>query len=297
MIYSLAFSGTQLLSTSGYDGGEVVTPGEAMFWDTVTGQARQLYDKFDDAVRAAAIAGDGKRIALAARSGLHLLDTETGAERLLARTALDKPHVAFSPDARLLSWTESGNSTALLDAGTGRQVVALAARGPVVFSRDGRTLATVSTDGKSAQFWEYPSGRLLATLSGHTGTINSLAYSPDEAIFATGSADGSVKLWNGVSAKEMATLAGHAGAVQAVAFAADGTLLAAGIGSGRRSPGEFRLWDLTTRSVIKVVPEPAGEVTAVAFSPDGKLLATAGRSSEGRARPGEIRLWLVSALR
>ncbi|KAL4732873.1 hypothetical protein BDV11DRAFT_214852 [Aspergillus similis] len=88
-----------------------------------------------------------------------------------------------------------------------------------------------------------PDGRLLASGS-YDGT--SVAFSPDSRLLASGSRDGTVQLWNPATGAELQTLQGHTDWVQSVAFSPDGRLLASGSHS----------------------------ILSVAFSPDGRLLAS-----------------------
>jgi WD40 repeat protein len=45
------------------------------------------------------------------------------------------------------------------------------------------------------RLWEASSGRLLATLSGHTGGVRGPALSGDGRLVVSGSLDGTVRLW------------------------------------------------------------------------------------------------------
>ena len=48
----------------------------------------------------------------------------------------------------------------------------------------------------------------LATLEGHTGEIESLRFSSDYAMLASGSTDGTVRLWDTATGQHIATLTG-----------------------------------------------------------------------------------------
>ena len=67
----------------------------------------------------------------------------------------------------------------------------------VEFAPGGIIVASGSKDA-TIKLWDAQSGKLLKTLTGHTGRVESLAFSPDGRMLATGGGGGesSVRLWN-----------------------------------------------------------------------------------------------------
>jgi WD40 repeat protein len=58
-------------------------------------------------------------------------------------------------------------------------------------------LASGSADwSETIKLWEVATGREVRTLKGHTWGVNSVAFSLDGKLLASGSADGTIKLWN-----------------------------------------------------------------------------------------------------
>ena len=99
----------------------------------------------------------------------------------------------------------------------------------VVFSPDGKTLATGSVDS-TVILWDVASRKPLGEpLKAHSGPVLSVAFSPDGKTLATGSDDKTVILWDVASRKPLGEpLKAHSGTVWSVAFSPDGKTLATG---------------------------------------------------------------------
>lgn len=63
----------------------------------------------------------------------------------------------------------------------------------------------------------------LVVQTGHSQAVETVAFSPDTQLLASGGADGSIKLWDLKSGATLRTLLGYADAVYSVAFSPDGT--------------------------------------------------------------------------
>jgi WD40 repeat protein len=65
-------------------------------------------------------------------------------------------------------------------------------------------------------------------LSGDTGSVLSVAWSPDGQTLAAGTFEGFIKLWNTRTRRELAALRGHTSMVTALEFSRDGRHLVSG---------------------------------------------------------------------
>ncbi|HEU5102990.1 MAG TPA: AAA family ATPase, partial [Roseiflexaceae bacterium] len=104
---------------------------------------------------------------------------------------------------------------------------------------------------------------------GHTGPVNSVAFSPDNRILASGSSDGLIMLWSLANGARLATLSSHSSRVWSVAFDPHGALLASG-----SDDQTIKLWSVTTGACLATWAEHSAAVASVAFSPNGALLAS-----------------------
>ncbi|WHT16157.1 trypsin-like peptidase domain-containing protein [Crossiella sp. CA-258035] len=120
---------------------------------------------------------------------------------------------------------------------------------------------------------------LRATITGHTGSVGAVAFSPDGTSLVTSSSDGTVRLWDPRTRRQQAAVAGQRSAVTRVAFSPGGDILATE-GDART----VRLWENRTLRPLHTFP---GTGRPVVFSPDGLVLATGG------SEQGTVQLWDV----
>ena len=116
--------------------------------------------------------------------------------------------------------------------------------------------------------------------TGHTGYINSVAFSPDGTKIVSGGSDCTVRVWDIKTGLQIgASLTGHTGWVKSVAFSPDGTKIVSG-----SLDGTIRIWDVETgRQIGEPLTGLIGWVESVAFSHDGKKIVGGGGNT--------IRIW------
>ncbi len=149
--------------------------------------------------------------------------------------------VAFSPDGKFLAVGCDNNTVQVWDVATRDHFGTLKGHNGAVrcvaFSPDGKLLASGDSDPfnpkappteRSILFWHVPTWTQVAALKGHTGSIFSLAFTPDGKILASASRDTTVRLWDVATSKNTVTLQAHMAMATAVAISPDGKTLASG---------------------------------------------------------------------
>ena len=104
---------------------------------------------------------------------------------------------------------EAVGQVKLWDVATGREIAAIKGHGrgvnKVAFSRDGKMLASGSTDN-TIKLYDVTTQNELRILTGHTSTIESMDFSPDGRLLASAGEDGSTFLWDTKTGEHLLTL-------------------------------------------------------------------------------------------
>jgi WD40 repeat protein len=322
--WAVAFSpdGKTLAEIEAVD--ELVRPTSIRLWDVGTGKELRRITLGDNVPRAIAFSPEGKALAAVGNwGGLFLWDVRTG--KLLRKLPkISASRLLFSPDGKALFERGWGSWIRMWDAATGklvREYTEQAGRGEkaLALSPDGRLLAGVQLEREDlfekevVCIWDVRTGNRLHKLSGHTGTVQAIAFSPDGKALASQDHDWTIRLWDVGSGKEVRRLEAPEPYADCLTFSSEGRLLISGggdrtihvweVSSGKKvwppaghtssvdcidvspdgktvasgsSDGTLRLWDMRTGKQLRRLGERGGRVLSVAFSPDGKVLACGG---------------------
>ena len=145
--------------------------------------------------------------------------------------------------------------------------------------------------------WDAKTGQHQATYTGHTDTIHSVAFSPNDITIVGGSWDGKVHLWNvktgqykrlQIENDSQSSTVNNRGYitrrdyVTSVIYSPDGTQIASAI-----DENTVRLWDVATGKQINSFIGHTDLIHSIAFSPDGTTIASVSRDKT-------VRLWDVT---
>ncbi len=218
----------------------------------------------------------------------------------------DGPHVAVSPDGRLLAVNDI-DGTSILDATTHAVVRTLKATQPdgsfdATWSPDGRRLAVTGTGTAIAELYDTatwqrvaPDGGPLAgppadrpalaeeidpTDPAETGRrlngARAVAFSPDSTTLVAGTDDGAVWTWDARTGAPMGVPLRFGGFVLDLAFNPVSKALAVGYSDANAGGVAVFATGETTPQFTVSRGDAHGGAQAVAFSPDGTVLATGG---------------------
>ena len=106
---------------------------------------------------------------------------------------------------------------------------------------------------------------MAGPFAGHTGSVFSVALSPDEQHITSGSSDNTIRVWNATTGETVAgPFAGHIDSVNSVAFSPDGQHIISG-----SSDNTIHVWNATTgETVAGPFAGHTDSVNSVVFSPD-----------------------------
>ena len=152
----------------------------------------------------------------------------------------------------------------------------------LVFSPDGRLLATTTFRSSTIKLWETATGRELRNLS--SGTQSGMTMSPfvafsrDSRLVAAAAGDNTVKVWDVITGREIQTLAGSQGnmasaitGVYFIAFASGGRMVTIS--------DAIRVWDLASGQELRSISSTSnptafmGGGASALLTPDGSQLA------------------------
>lgn len=192
--------------------------------------------------------------------------------------------VRFLPHDSLLVSSSVDHTVKLWNRSTGKVIQTFSQPEGIAYmdlSADGNYVATGSYDSK-VRLFRLSDGALLKELTGHQGTVWTVAFNPDGTKLASAGDDKIVRIWEIGTGRLLHQLPGHQRIIWSVRFSPDGNQLAS-----CSFDGSFKIWNVADGTLILNNTSHTETVVDICFSHDGKLLAS---TSDDKT----IRLWNTS---
>jgi RNA polymerase sigma factor (sigma-70 family) len=261
-------------------------PNGLIRWDWRTG--KEIHT-FLDSTGPIAFMDGGKAMAVQgwqSVNSLWVLDTATGKNACPLPRPGDR--VAYSPDSRLIAWSEA-DALVLADAATGKEIRRWSAHAggiaPLTFAPDGKTLASAGSD-KRIRLWDVHTGTEIRSME-QLG-VSRLAFSADgKRLAAAYGWYGEIWIWDPATGQQLGKWFGNLPTT-------DPAVRVAAVGD--RKNKVLRLIDLANGRELHVLPGYQDRIGhqfqakdgrrgsngdfPPLFSPDGKLLLAGAEAPE-----------------
>jgi WD40 repeat protein len=147
--------------------------------------------------------------------------------------------------------------------------------GLVMFSPDGKRIATASSDGVVG-IWDADTGRASVPLMSHAGKVVLVKFSPDGRRLYTASADKTARVWDTESGLEALPALVHSAPITMAELTIDGRKLIT------VADGKLRMWDAGSGQATPTVIDVYGYAFCIDISADGRRVVMGGRTGVAR---------------
>ncbi|KAH7335574.1 quinon protein alcohol dehydrogenase-like superfamily [Rhizoctonia solani] len=186
--------------------------------------------------------------------------------------------VAFSRDGKSIISGSSDNTICIWDVNDGKQL----AGAPLVGHKKSVRSVAISHDGARAFSISYDATLCEFQLHGFESprrSVQTVAFSPDCALIASGYRDGTVRVWDAQSGRmEGNPLRELEHSMRSIIFSPDGTCLMSGSGGLKCN---VRFWDLKSREELQPPIPFSHSIMSIGLSSDGTRLVCGDFSGDG----------------
>jgi len=293
-IESVAFSHNDTRIASNFAGDTV------RVWNTTTGNTMATLKGHGATVRSVAFSPDDRRIVSGSDDGtVRVWDLESGISA--PPFTGHRSHVScvqFSHDGKTVASCSDDQTIRVWDANSGEEVLPpleghMDAVNSISFSTNGKYMISGSKDA-TVRVWDMETGKaaLRTTSNGHrsypipvlrhSGWIQSVAFSPDDACVASGSADCTICVWDTKTGSLLAgPFKGHSDSVTAVCFARGGlNIISCSLDR------TIRLWDSSSGHCL-IVQSLSHAAQTLVVSRDGKHVVSGGEGGTVQIRDAD----------
>lgn len=234
--------------------------GTFRIWRIDNGEEIHRFDLMEDVV-SVRYDPTGEAVASLTSGGkLTLWDPETGDTKTLIDigSSVSVARTIFFDSTGETIIVGRGRSVSRYDAQNGDYLSEITIEHEIPFFRfsmavspDGQYLLTGGPDDSVSVLWDAFTGERIHEFPGHKWSAHAVAFSPDGAIAATGTAgniafapgDNTIRLWNTFTGDLISAISGHTGYITDLAFSPGEGILASA-----SSDGSVRLWEVPGKS-------------------------------------------------
>ncbi|CAE6409803.1 unnamed protein product [Rhizoctonia solani] len=270
------------------------TDGPVRLWHTTSGERQPGPPKeHTGSVTSMVFSPNGKRIVCGCTDAtIRVCDVRTG-QLVLGPLEGRYPSyaitsVVFSQDGKSIISGSYDNTISIWDANDGKQL----AGAPLVGHKKPVCSVAISRDGARAFSISYDATLCVWDLRAHSGqdfrlqgfesprtSVQSVAFSPNCALIASGYKDGTIRLWDVQTGRmEGNPLREPEHSIRSIAFSPDGTCLVSGSGGLKCN---VRLWNLKSREELQPPIQFSHSIRSIGFSSNGTRLVCGDFSGDG----------------
>lgn len=147
----------------------------------------------------------------------------------------------------------------------------------ICLNPNGKIICSAAKDNSIKVLLE--TGKILASLQGHTSKIRSANYDLLGSRICSASDDTTIKIWDTKTNQCLATLQGHTSFVRSASFSPDGTRICSA-----SDDGTVKIWDTESNSCLATLAEHANAVRSANYNRDGTKICSA-------SDDGTIKIW------
>lgn len=257
-------------------------------WDPDTGICTRTLKGHTGMVNCAVFSPNGMLVASASHDRTIMLwDPDTGAcTKTFEDHSVGVNSVAFSPNGTLVASASYDGTIKIWDLNIDTCIKSF---GDVynyfnsaTFSSDGNFVASACQKDDIVTVWDLATvtpKETSETFEGHTGSITSTTFSPDDKILASASFDKTVKLWDSATGTWIQTFKGHDGRVNSAVFSPNGKFVASA-----SHDKTIKIWNLAIKRQTPQFKDHDKPIESIAFSRDGKFVVSG-------SLDGTVKLW------
>lgn len=142
-------------------------------------------------------------------------------------------------------------------------------------SPDGKYIVTVGFDS-TAKIWEVGNNKILYSLQGHKGKVNSAQYSPNGEYIVTASSDSTAKIWESSSRKLLYSLEGHKAGLYSAECSPNSKYIVT-----TSSDQTAKIWESSSGKLLHSIEGLTIRENFTQFDPDSKHIITASVDRNG----------------